>query len=251
MTYNIHAGSGSDGTYDLERIAKVIEQSGADVIGLQEVDVHWGTRSDFENGIAKLSERLDMFAFFAPIYDLDPYQEDEPRRQFGVAVLSKYPIIYAKNQQMTRLSTQDTNPSPQLTPGFAEVKINAKGAIFPFYVTHLDYRSNPYVRELQVQDMLNIFSQLPGEKILVGDMNASPDAPELLPLFTHFNDVWILAGNGSPGFTFSALNPNKRIDYIFTTAGIKIENAQVLSTLASDHLPVIADVTLRRGTSNH
>ncbi|PTX59986.1 hypothetical protein C8P63_110131 [Melghirimyces profundicolus] len=40
MTYNIHAGIGSDGKYDLSRIAKVIEESNADVIGLQEVDVH-------------------------------------------------------------------------------------------------------------------------------------------------------------------------------------------------------------------
>ena len=47
LTYNIHHGAGIDGVLDLERIAQVIEQSGADVIGLQEVDNHWSARSNW------------------------------------------------------------------------------------------------------------------------------------------------------------------------------------------------------------
>ncbi|WP_346766310.1 endonuclease/exonuclease/phosphatase family protein, partial [Streptomyces sp. Tu 4128] len=44
-TYNIHAGTGSDGVFDLDRQAAALRALDADVIGLQEVDVHWGDRS--------------------------------------------------------------------------------------------------------------------------------------------------------------------------------------------------------------
>jgi endonuclease/exonuclease/phosphatase family metal-dependent hydrolase len=246
MTYNIHAGIGTDGKYDLERIADVIKNSKADVVGLQEVDVHWGARSNFDNEIKLLAERLDMNYFFAPIYDFEPGEEGGERRQFGVAVLSKYPIIKEKNREITRLSTQDPNPTPKPAPGFAEVKINAKGAQFTFYVTHLDYRSDPIVREMQVRDMINIFAETDGYKVLVGDMNATPDSEELNPLFSAFQDAWSTIHHLS-GYTFPAINPAKRIDYIFTSEGIEVNDAEIVHTLASDHLPVIADVSLIRG----
>ncbi|WP_010531436.1 endonuclease/exonuclease/phosphatase family protein [Lentibacillus jeotgali] len=245
MTYNIHAGIGSDGNYDIDRIADVIEASDADVIGLQEVDKNWGYRSNFEDGLQKLAEKLDMHAFMAPIYNQDPINEGDPRRKYGVAVLSKYPIIDSANRAITRLSTQDANPEPTPAPGFAETVINAKGAMFSFYVTHLDYRGDPYVREMQVNDMLDI---IPADSnaILTGDMNAGPDAPELSPLFSRFNDAWAESGEGE-GYTYLASSPSKRIDYILTSQGLGVSNAKVIDTLASDHLPVVTDVTLKRG----
>jgi endonuclease/exonuclease/phosphatase family metal-dependent hydrolase len=44
MSFNIHHGQGTDGVLDLERIARVIRASGADIVGLQEVDRHFGGR---------------------------------------------------------------------------------------------------------------------------------------------------------------------------------------------------------------
>ncbi|GGB52826.1 hypothetical protein GCM10011409_33000 [Lentibacillus populi] len=43
---------------DLEGIAKVIKDAGADVIGIQEVDRFYGDRSDFQDQIKKLAELL-------------------------------------------------------------------------------------------------------------------------------------------------------------------------------------------------
>lgn len=36
LTYNIHSGIGTDGVYDVERIAGVIRRSKADIVCLQE-----------------------------------------------------------------------------------------------------------------------------------------------------------------------------------------------------------------------
>ena len=250
MSYNIHAGAGFDGVYDTERIAQVIEDSGAEIIALQEVDVHWGARSNYDDILTDLAERLDMQSFFAPIYDMDPYVEGDPRRQFGVAILSKYPIVKATNHDITRLSTQNDTPEPAPAPGFAEAIINVKGALVPFYSTHLDYRGDPTVRIMQVDDMLNIFDDQAGEQVLLGDMNATPEAPELSPLFDHFTDAWS-AVSGEPGYTYSSLSPSKRIDYIFASESIEVRNAEVINTLGSDHLPVVADLTLNRGENGH
>lgn len=254
MSYNIHYGSGFDNVYDIERLANVMDESGADIIGLQEVDVHWGSRSNFEDEIKLLSEKLDMNYFFAPIYNMDPINPDQPRRQFGVAVLSKYPIIAANNDEITRLSTQTPNAEPAPAPGFADVLINVKGVHVPVYVTHLDYRSDPAVRKMQVADMINIMSKDNREKILLGDMNAAPNAPELAPLFQYFNDILAMpnhsTGETSDNYTFPADNPNERIDYILTTQGIKAASYSIINTLASDHRPVIADLILERGPQN-
>lgn len=244
INYNIQAGIGNDGNYDIRRTAEVIRKSGADIVGLTEVDVHFDSRSNFDNQVKILAEELGMYSFYGPIYDLEPYEKGQPRRKYGMAILSKYPIIDAYNHEITRLSTQDENPEPRPMPGFPEAKINVDGKVFSFYVTHLDYRGNPMVREMQVDDTLNIFSEVVGPKILVGDLNALPDASEIGPLFEYLNDSWELGGSGE-GYTFPVSNPHKRIDYILVNQGINVVNSEVIETEASDHFPVITDIVLK------
>lgn len=247
MTFNIHAGIGSDGQYDIARIADAIAQADADVVGLEEVDVHWGERSAYEDEVKRLAEWLHMYAFFAPIYTLAPDRAGQQPRQYGLAVLSRYPIVRAENHLITRLSTQTPDPVPEPAPGFPEVLINVKGIKLSFYATHLDYRADPTVRARQVQDMLAIMAQNPNpRKILVGDMNAEPDAPELAPLYQKLKDAWLIHGE-DPGKTYPALQPEKRIDQILTAPMLAVRSAFRLDTLASDHLPVVADVVLTRG----
>lgn len=244
MSYNIAAGSGGDGTYDIDHVAETIENSGADVIGLQEVDVHWGARSNFDNQVEYLAEKLDMHAFFAPIYSFEPLNDGDPRREYGLAVLSKYPITESENHDISRLSTQDTDPVPALAPGFPGVVINVKGVHVPFYNTHLDYRGDPFVREMQVDDTLNIISDQKNA-ILVGDLNARPDAPELTPLFNRFEDAWTIAGEGD-GYTFPRTSPDRRIDYILSSPGMNISNTEIIESDASDHLPLTTEVVVTR-----
>ncbi|MEH7011998.1 endonuclease/exonuclease/phosphatase family protein [Neobacillus niacini] len=245
MTYNIHTGIGADGKYDLMRIANVIRNSGTDIIGLQEVDVHWSSRSQYQNQIELLANELDMFYFFAPIYSFDPLVEGEPRREYGVAILSKHPIIEATNRDIARLSTQEANPVPKPAPGYLEALINVKGSKVWVYVTHLDYRGDPTVRQMQVADMLNISGQHE-YNIIAGDMNAGPGAPELQPLFEKYVDTWRVTNEGT-GLTYPAVNPSKRIDYILSSPLMDVKASQVIDTHASDHLPVIAEITLLRG----
>ncbi|GAA4488089.1 endonuclease/exonuclease/phosphatase family protein [Actinoallomurus oryzae] len=244
MNYNIQAGAGSDHVFDLERQAEAIESEHPDVVGLEEVDVDWATRSDYTDEAAWLARRLRMHVFFAPIYDLPPDREGAPDRRFGVALLSRFPIMYAKNHDITRLSTQVPDPVPAPGPGFPEVLLNAHGMPLWVYVTHLDYRADPGVREAQVADMDAIMDRRHGRKLLLGDFNAQPDDPELAPLWTRLTDAMTVVGQRTTP-TWPADTPTKRIDYVTysTRSGIRTVGAHVPDTLASDHRPVVTDLT--------
>lgn len=244
LNYNVHTGIGADGALDLARTAAVIRDSRADVVGLEEVDVHWDARSDFRDQARDLARLLHMRVFFAPIYDLPPLTEGAPRRQYGVAVLSRFPFLRTENHWITRLSTQEPNPVPAPAPGFAEAVVLARGVPVHVYTTHLDYRADPAVRAAQVDDTLRILGDDPrgARQVLLGDLNAEHAAPELAPLWTKLSDAWTSA---EPGFTYPADVPAKRIDFVTVSTGIRVHGAQVVDTLASDHRPVVADLALR------
>ncbi|MEU8227911.1 glycoside hydrolase family 3 N-terminal domain-containing protein [Kribbella sp. NPDC048915] len=252
-SYNIHAGAGEDNVFDLERTARAIKALDADLVGLQEVDVHWGDRSEWLDTITELATKLGMYPAFAPIYDLDPPAEGQPRRQYGVGVLSRFPLVRVQNHEITRLSTQDPNPVPAPAPGFLEVEVDVRGRRLHVYSTHLDYRADPAVRQLQVADTLRILAQDRRQdlQILVGDFNAEADAPELARLWTRLKDSWTAAGAtaGGPN-TYPAVAATKRIDFVTVGRGLTVRSAQVtpelpLAETASDHRPIIADLTFR------
>lgn len=244
MSYNIHTGIGTDGRSDLGRIAGAIRDAGVDVVALQEVDVHWSDRSDHADQVAELSRLTGMSAYFAPIYDLEPAPGRQERRRYGVAVLSRHPILSVTNHEITRWSTVDPDAAPRPAPGFAEVVVSVRGKPVHVYNTHLDFRPDPSVRQRQVADTLDILRQDPpgARQVLLGDFNAEPAAPELSPLFAHVRDVW---GVRDGGLTFPADDPVKRIDYVTVEGPVRALNASVPALTASDHRPVVATLLLR------
>lgn len=247
LSYNTHTGIGVDGRLDLARVAAEITASDADVVGLQEVDVHWAARSEWRDQAAELAAATGMEVYFAPVYDLDAAQPDEPRRQYGVAVLSRHPIVAAENHWITRLSTQSPNPTPEPAPGFPEVELIVRGERVHVYNTHLDYRADPAVRRAQVADMLRIVAEDRGAaRVLLGDFNAPPDAPEIAPLWTELVDAWAMTNASSPGPTYPAEAPAKRIDYVAADYPARVRATRVITTGASDHLPVLAELTVTR-----
>ncbi|MFG3404287.1 endonuclease/exonuclease/phosphatase family protein [Streptomyces sp. NPDC048142] len=260
VTYNIHAGAGLDGAFDLDRQAAELRSLHADVIGLQEVDRHWGDRSGWRDLAGELGRRLRMYVSFAPIYSRDPAEPGGPRAEYGVAVLSRHRIVSAENHEITRLSTQVPNPVPAPAPGFGEVVVRVRGLPVHVYVTHLDHRTDPAVRVAQVADTRRIMAEDRGPQILLGDFNAEPAAPELAPLWRELAD----ADPGAP--TFPARDPVKRIDFVAVSkgdprsgsrsgpdgssdgrpdGGITVRRAWVPESVASDHRPVVADLSVR------
>ena len=237
MTYNIQAGGGK-----LENVAQTIRSFSPDIVGLQEVDVHWSARSAFEDQATALAEMLGMQQRFARIYRIPAADSTRPPREYGVAILSKCPIVSFTNHLLTRLSTQDSNAAPTPMPGFLESAVDFGGRRVRVFNTHLDYRSDPSVRRQQVSEMLAIMGQSVVPTLLLGDMNAPPGAPELQPLFATLRDTWL--GQSDAGLTYPATAPVRRIDYVLTSSHFVARSASVPVTLASDHRPVITDLAI-------
>jgi len=122
MTYNIQAGGGN-----LDNVAETIRSVAPDIVGLQEVDVHWDARSAFADQAALLAKSLGMDARFAGIYRISVTDPTRPPREYGVALLSRCPIRTFTNHPLTRLSTQEANPAPNPMPGFLEATVDVGG----------------------------------------------------------------------------------------------------------------------------
>lgn len=234
--YNIAHGRGQDGVVDLTRTAGVLADSGATVMTLQEVDRHWSARSDHQDQAAVLGDLLDVDHVYGANLDRPPVTPGDPNRQYGTATLGGYPILQHRN---TLLPKADESEEQR---GLLEVQLDIDGVRTWVLNTHLQH-TTVAAREVQVAAILERVAQLDGPVILTGDLNAEPGDPELAPLWRVFDDAWDLAGEGD-GFTFRSTAPEKRIDYILVTPGIDVTRAEVPSTEASDHLPVVADLVV-------
>ena len=82
---------------------------------------------------------------------------------------------------------------------------------------------------------------------MVGDFNDEPGGNAYKLMLTGFEDAWIVAKKKEQGLSYPADKPAKRIDYVFTRQSdrIRAKQAWLVNTLASDHLPVVADLELR------
>jgi len=242
MTYNIRSGNGNlDGT------AAAIRASAPDVVALQEVDVHWAERSNFVDEASALGDKLGMQVRFAHIYHFPGASDSAPAREFGVALLSRYPIVHFVDDTLMRLSTQVTDPVPTPMPGLLDAVIDVHGTRVHVFNTHLDYRKDPRVREQQVAEMLHFIDASSGPTLVFGDMNASPDAEEIQPLLHRLHDAWAAVHGADAGFTYPADAPRERIDYVLVSPQLHVRAARVPDTLASDHRPVVVDLDLDAG----
>jgi endonuclease/exonuclease/phosphatase family metal-dependent hydrolase len=235
MTFNIHHGVGVDGRLDLDRIAEVIRSSGADVVALQEVDRHFSERSAFADQAQELGRALHMHVAYGANLDLEPLAPGQPRRQYGNAVLSRHRIRSSRNILLPRLEGEEQR-------GLLEVSLRVRGVPVRVYATHLQHNS-AVSRQLQAEAILQAITSSDSSMLLLGDLNAQPEDPEIVLLLQLLVDAWMQAGLG-PGYTYSAANPHSRIDYVLHSGEVVSRVAAVLATDVSDHLPVVVTMVL-------
>jgi endonuclease/exonuclease/phosphatase family metal-dependent hydrolase len=230
MTYNIHVGVGMDKKLDLPRIAAVINAEHPDLVGLQEVDrgVQRTQRIDEIVELARLTRMDYAFAFNLR------YQGG----QYGVAILSRFPIratdhrLYQNTREVERR-------------GFIRAEVSVDGHLLNFVTTHLDYQYEDG-RLFEAQQLLNALKDIKGPLIVVGDFNDIPAGRAYQLMRYRFDDAWIESRSTEEGFSYPADKPAKRIDYIFfrSTDRVRTKRARIVSTLASDHVPVVADLEI-------
>ena len=127
----------------------------------------------------------------------------------------------------------------------AEVEVD--GARLVLAGTHLSL--DPLERLAQVRRLVARLTDAP--LILGADVNDLPGSPPWALLTANLRDSYATAPRGE-AFTFPARDPNRRLDAVFVSPEFSVSGCGVPPDLvdparATDHLPVVADLTLPRG----
>ncbi|HEY0895575.1 MAG TPA: endonuclease/exonuclease/phosphatase family protein [Sphingobacteriaceae bacterium] len=93
MSYNIHHGADKNEVNTLDLMGKYIKDSGADLIGLQEVD-SMCSRSGKVDQMKRLAEITGMHYAFVRHFAYDG-------GAYGLGILSRYPIASVKDHRLT------------------------------------------------------------------------------------------------------------------------------------------------------
>ena len=231
MTYNIHVGVGMDKKLDLQRIADVINRERPDLVGLQEVD-RGVRRTEGRDEIVELAKMTQMEFAFAPNLD---YQGGK----YGVAILSRWPIKNTVHRMFENKRESERR-------GMLHIEIEVDKKTVNFVTTHLDYQFEDG-RLFETEQLMKFLDGAKGPLIVVADLNDVPEGSAYKLMRTKFDDAWMTSRAKGDGFSYPADKPLKRIDHIFykTNERVRAKKAWVVATLASDHIPVVAELEIQ------
>jgi endonuclease/exonuclease/phosphatase family metal-dependent hydrolase len=219
MTYNIRGGLGVDGRRSIRRIGDVVQGATADLVGLQEVHQRL-PQSGLADQPRVLAQVTGMTCLFGPALSLG-------FGRYGNAVLCHGP---ARRRQVHRLPGEG-EPRAAL-----EVEVTMMGRALTLFCTHLGLSAS--ARLAQAESLAAAVRRAGGPVVVVGDLNAGPNAEEVQML--------LAAGlrHAAPPIepTFPSRGPRHRIDYILVSAELASGECQVLPGHASDHLPVMTEL---------
>lgn len=226
--YNIHTCIGADGEKSAERVAGIIEELDADLVGLQEVESVPGARSE--------SMQMDYLAEVTGYRPIPGPTILSTGRHYGNVVLARLPVGAVRRI--------DLSVTPYEPRGAIDLDIEAHGSTLRLINTHLGLRRRE--RWIQTDQLLRALGTAGARPtVLVGD----------------FNDWWPWSAVGralmrrftqrrSPP-TFPSRLPLFSLDRVYAGGGLRIREIQILrhrrARLASDHLPVVAELEWQNG----
>jgi len=231
MTYNTHACVGTDRRLDLERVARVAAEQKPDLLALQELDVS-RARSGHVDQAEDLARHLSMQAHFTCAF------EPEDGR-YGIAMLA------ADKLHIELEGCLATQGDEVRAAQWARFQVGT------FHIdvvhTHLSVRLRD--RTAQLDELFGqgwLGSRLTHPHLIVcGDLNALPYSAVYRKLSRKLRDVQRAHGRRARA-TWPARLPLARLDHIFVSRGFEVLDCRVprnaLTRLASDHLPVVADL---------
>jgi endonuclease/exonuclease/phosphatase family metal-dependent hydrolase len=219
LSYNIHECVGSDRQRNPARIAEVINRSGAQIIGLQEV------HSD-----ASGAEELHQMNYLAAATGLQAIPGPAVERRnghYGNVLLTSYKVLAVHN---LNLSYPGREPR-----GAIDAELEIGGAIVRVIVTHLGLRAPE--RRFQVRKLLLALSEPRAATVIIlSDFN------EWLPTGRSLRWIHTRLGKTALVRTFPAAFPLFALDRIWVSpaaALVKVSRVRTpLTRIASDHLPL-------------
>jgi endonuclease/exonuclease/phosphatase family metal-dependent hydrolase len=228
MSYNVGGHGARWSRRHVEKVARTISEAAPDVVGLQEV--HRGTKhSRLEDQAELLAGLTGLSVQFGKSFDLGG-------GEFGNAVLTRGEL----RSSVIHLLPGPGEPRTLLHTVVGLPQQEAQSEVH-FYVTHLAAwgRWGRTARSVQIAGLVERLKQSKGPFVLVGDLNAPPNAPEIGTLMAA--EMFRMCGDD---VAFTHRYMRQRIDYVFADPGWTTTSYQVIRSGPSDHWPVL--VELRR-----
>ncbi len=226
LTYNIHHANppSKPGVIDINAIAKVINESGAEIVGIQEVDI-LVSRSEMMKQAEKLAELTGMEYYFSKGINLE-------KGYYGTLILSKYKIVGKRRYDL---------PMPVASENRSLAIVDVQlpdGKTISVANTHLDIKEENRIAQAEfINELGELYSK---PLILVGDLNAKPNSKPIKLLEQYF-----VRNTKDNKPTSPNVNPKNEIDYIMVLNNVKfswISYHVIAETYASDHLPLVAEI---------
>jgi endonuclease/exonuclease/phosphatase family metal-dependent hydrolase len=227
MTFNIQSG-----LRGLDKVAEVIRAAGPDIVALQEVDV-----GSVRAGGANQPERLA--ALTGLVHHAHFRTTTLWGGDYGVGLLSRFPVLSLEQHPLPVAKGAEPRT-------VAHAVLDVEGQEVSVYVTHLTRRPfNDAVRIQQSTAILALMARDTRPKLLMGDLNDTPESTSLRLFKRQLHDVFALRGVG-PAVTYPLpVIPSLRLDYVLACGQFVPRHGEVLHVNASDHYPVVAQLTLR------
>ena len=232
-TYNIHRCRGLDGRTRPERIVGVLKAVDADVVALQEVvgaGPHGGGQAE------ELGAALGMGWIMSSARLLRGHQ-------FGNMVLSRYPITQHVEHDLSWKTCEARR--------LQRVDVSVNGATLHVYNVHLG--TALLERRHQAERLASIVTDrhVNGPKLVLGDFNEWMKGLVTSTLSARLNSV-DLRDFLKHRRTYPGVFPLLHLDHIYYAGHLEIVGIELprtrLSLVASDHLPLVADIQVG-GTS--
>lgn len=230
LSFNIFHGATveADKEFDLDLLAKVIQDQKPDLVALQEVDYKTKRARGYDL-VTELGVRTKMQALFGKAM---PYDGGE----YGEGVLSTASFLSTKNHALPARADKEPRAAlAVMVPLQNDKKIR-------FVATHLDHTKEETDRLAQAQKLNQLFAQDETPTILAGDLNALPHSQTMQKLLGHWQNA---DPNNSP--TYPAKKPSIKLDYILFRPAQKwrvLESKVIANKIASDHRAVLTVLEL-------
>ena len=224
MSYNVlHFENVRTGEIDYDAFAAVVRESGADIVGLNEV---YGGCAELGEQTQALAGRLGWTWHFSEAF------LDDDVNPFGNAIVSRFPIERAETVPI---------PYPDIRNGtqYYEPRAVLRAQIAGHTVLLTHFGLNPDEQENALQTVLPLIRQ--NRCILMGDFNVTPDDSVLVPIRAAMQDVDAFLPADT--MSFPSDKPRKKIDYIFTSADYTVQRAEIPAVVVSDHRPYFAELS--------
>jgi endonuclease/exonuclease/phosphatase family metal-dependent hydrolase len=227
---------------NIEQVVRELKRFDADVICLQELTQGYVEQTR-ENTWEYIGHELGYTYRVQEI----PIVTAEAQWLQGNAIFSRHPVV---GQMKTWLhKPADQEDTTDQYRGYLEVRIQIGDQQLTVATTHMSF-AQMNREDQELARLLSIIQSQSHPFVLTGDLNATPGSKRVVELAKHLQhagpdftqNTWTTKPYVFPSGPVSTLD--WRYDYIFTSSDVMVQDARILETDISDHLPVQATIEM-------